>query len=257
MFEAYIPREAGPKTTKRLEPKSLLMARTVAHVTFLAHHIYAMYAVAIIDYKKFNDPRLLEHEYLAPRYLTGWNMVMQGVFLILALLYDIHLWRDVFRQDVAKYIWQTRDFLLTALVGPCTLFVFGLFWILYSINRDLVLPPYVDVICTPMLNHSLHSVIMLVLMAEIMLQPKLKPKSDYLHYKTLVVFYVVYFGVFFAAYYESGLWVYPFFNHMNPLQIFLTLCGVFTSMFVLYKVQWFLSGLFWNTSNKSLLKKMK
>lgn len=58
---------------------------------------------------------------------------------------------------------------------PCTLFVCGMFWGVYTINREWVFPAALDDILPEWLNHSLHTVILIPVIMEILITNHLLP----------------------------------------------------------------------------------
>lgn len=126
----------------------------VTHIVALLHHL-GVFVYAQTVYKRVEsvpkhafDQKVASIADFAPVFFTNWNMVrssspssisttctynhfqaIQTVYFALALAHDV---------TTHKTIDQLKGFLFVGLVFPCTVYVSGTFWVIYSINRELV-----------------------------------------------------------------------------------------------------------------------
>lgn len=185
------------------------------HVTSLVLHVNAFVKFNQLEYSKSDDLRVREMETFGPRYFTCWNMFIQSFYLALAIYTDF---RPLFTQRKTTFsshiIPKVKGYVFT-LMFPCSLFVASMFWCLYAINRDWVLPEVVDGVVPKWLNHSVHTYILVVLLVESVL-------TEHRHLPTfkegcvgLTVLGMVYFTVFSITYVQFGRWIYGIFYVLN------------------------------------------
>jgi len=180
------------------------------HALALLHHVYAMKYTTEIEFHKSTDERIVEMELFANRYFTGWNIAIQTFYLILAVTADIlHLFPENFRKYENKLL-VLKGYIFTTFMFPCTLFVAAMFWGVYSINREWVLPAAVDAFVPEWLNHSMHTLILVPAIMEILITNHLLPsfKSAFIGLSVLLL---IYDALFFYTYYQCGRWLYGLF----------------------------------------------
>lgn len=69
-----------------------------------------------------------------------------------------------------------KGYIFASLMLPCTLFVSAMFWCVYFINREWVLPEAADPIVPSLLNHSVHTFILIPIIMEILTSNHRLPK---------------------------------------------------------------------------------
>uniref|UniRef100_A0A9L0JTJ6 Androgen dependent TFPI regulating protein n=1 Tax=Equus asinus TaxID=9793 RepID=A0A9L0JTJ6_EQUAS len=148
------------------------------------------------------------------KYLTFLNLVLQPIFYGVAFLEDV-LKRIKEKKDV-KFITAFRYLLFTTLAFPVSAFVFLLFWILFLYNRELIYPKFLDVIFPAWLNHAMHTSILPISLAEVILRPHRYP-SKKTGLTVLTVASFAYMGRVLWIYSETGTWVYPVFAKLSPV----------------------------------------
>ncbi|XP_018562398.1 androgen-dependent TFPI-regulating protein-like [Anoplophora glabripennis] len=180
------------------------------HVAVCIHHIYAIfYSNKPKDLSQVIDERVLNMERFAPVYFTSWNMVIQTLYFLLAMLYDIlHIFTR--QSNLEGKIQLYKGYIFTSLVFPCSLFVSAMFWSVYSINREWVLPEVLDEYVPEWLNHCLHTNIVVFLVIEVLIVNQLLPtfKSAFIG---LTILSTIYNTTFLCVYFSSGKWIYGLF----------------------------------------------
>lgn len=71
-------------------------------------------------------------------------------------------------KETASKIYSWKGYWFTTFIFPFSLMVSLMFWGLYNINRDFVLPEACDEIFPKWLNHSVHTNILLLPVVELM-----------------------------------------------------------------------------------------
>ncbi|KAJ8925624.1 hypothetical protein NQ315_009468, partial [Exocentrus adspersus] len=182
----------------------------IFHVAVCVHHISAiLYSNKPKDFSRVTDERILNLEKFAPFYFTSWNMIIQTIYFLLAMLYDIlHIFTK--QRHLETKVELYKGYIFTSLVFPCSLFVSTMFWSVYSINREWVLPEVLDEFVPDWLNHSLHTNIVVFLIIEVLIANQLLPtfKSAFIGLTTLSTIYNV---VFLIVYFSCGQWIYGIF----------------------------------------------
>ncbi|KAJ8945232.1 hypothetical protein NQ318_011213 [Aromia moschata] len=147
----------------------------VFHVAVCMHHIYTIfYSNKEKDFSKATDQRVVLLEQFAPLFFTSWNMIIQTIYFLLAMFYDIlHIFS--LSKGLEEKLMLYKGYIFTSLVFPCSMFVSTMFWGVYSINRDWVLPESFDEFVPDWLNHCLHTNIVVVLVIEVLIVNQLLP----------------------------------------------------------------------------------
>lgn len=124
------------------------------------------------------------------------------------------------------------------------MFVGLTFWIIYAIDRELVLPRAVDPYFPSWLNHVMHTNIMLFVLIEFVTTFRRYP-SRQKGCTILGVFMVTYLTWMLTIYKFSGFWVYPILDVLNwPLRLvfFVALLGLAQGLYFLGEK---LNGVVW------------
>ncbi|XP_044268042.1 androgen-dependent TFPI-regulating protein-like [Tribolium madens] len=152
-------------------------------------------------------------------YFTGWNFTAQVYFLVIAIIHELSHLLGI-PQNVSKYFGLIRHYLFTAIVFPCTMMVSFMFWGLYLIDRELVFPRSLDKFYPSWMTHSVHSFIILPIIAEINL-----PKEhgfeiiDFYHAVPVLTAFIISYEVsLITIYLVYGVWLYPIFKYLTWLQ---------------------------------------
>ncbi|XP_048873858.1 androgen dependent TFPI regulating protein 1 [Brienomyrus brachyistius] len=179
------------------------------------------------------------------KYLTFINLVMQALFFGLCCLIDmIHQLFYAPHGRCPKFLIKTQDIFFTVFVFPVGTFVFISFWFLYAIDRELVYPKHIDSIIPLWLNHAMHTVIMLLLLIELYLQPHQYPRRMK-GLMGLALFSALYLAWILWVHQASGIWVYPILAHLSPVKMVLFFAASALFMAPLYLLGEKLSHKYW------------
>lgn len=102
----------------------------------------------------------------------------------------------VFPQNVQKcesILRSIKGYIFATFMFPCTSLVFGMFWSIYNINREWVLPRAADPVIPLWLNHMMHTNILVILIIEVFISNQRLPsfRSAFLGLSILSALYDV------------------------------------------------------------------
>ncbi|CAB4062482.1 unnamed protein product [Lepeophtheirus salmonis] len=178
---------------------SLKAVRFVAHCGSVLNFIYSInFQWNLVIPKDINDNRSSFGG--AWKFLTFWNLWVQCLMSIFCLL-DI-LAQEFLRKHFASRIRFVRDYYFTSVGFPVGLFVGLMFWGLWWINRELVMPKIMD----PYIPVGLI---------------------------TTSLFCVAYLAWICYIAHAGGYWVYPIMEILPPLQrgLFMTFSVLLLDLF--------------------------
>jgi len=126
--------------------------RETFHLCFAFAFVYTIYYDRFI--LKLPDVLQVKHEqsWGRSKYLSFWNLYVQGLFFTLALLDDIIRWQT-------KKYGKLSDFLNVAfpsIVFPSAVIVSTIFTLLFAINRELAYPLMIDIFVPKWVTYSMH-----------------------------------------------------------------------------------------------------
>ncbi|XP_046896939.1 androgen dependent TFPI regulating protein 1 [Hypomesus transpacificus] len=190
------------------------------------------------------------------KYLTFLNLVMQTIFFGLCVLIDLfHLILPArsLNGGLAVLLVKLRDIIYTVLAFPIGTFVFVSFWSLYTYDRDLVYPKYLDDIIPVWLNHAMHTVIVPLVMVQMYIQHHKYP-SRFKGILGLALFAALYLAWVLWVHHVAGIWVYPIMAQLSPVGLFLFLGVACLSMAPLYLLGEYLNRKIWGSTGGTALK---
>ncbi|KAM3955605.1 androgen-dependent TFPI-regulating protein isoform 1-T1 [Aphomia sociella] len=170
-------------------------------------------------------------------FLTFWNFGFQTLFLCLAVTHDVLEWTNKHDSRFGSKIRYWRDVLFCSLVVPFTLFVSGMFWSVYSVDRELVFPKVYDTIIPNWFNHCVHTNIAVVIAVESLLQPRRYATNRKLELALNLGVSVLYTIVYYSIFFFAGRWLYPLFGIMTWWQLCLFQCLIWGSIYIFYELQ--------------------
>lgn len=117
--------------------------------------------------------------------------MFQTLYFALAFSFDLSRYVPILKPH--KKLLDFNGYIFTAVVFPCSCYVSLLFWTIYYINREYVLPEVVDEFVPTWLNHMVHTNIVPFVMVEIFMTNLNKPslKSAILGLTGLTIIYKI------------------------------------------------------------------
>lgn len=186
----------------------------ISFYTFgIIHHVYTYYYSQFeVDFMKSNNKNIQDIKRFNMRYLTSWNMTLQTLYLMLALVFELFLLnKQKISVKTLENFSKFRGYIFTTLVFPSTMVVAFFFWLFYHLNTEYVLPNGIDDIMPGWVNHSIHTNIIFLPLIEFTLQkmwvPSLKTALT-----GLTLYSHVYNSFYLFTYFETGKWLYPLYE---------------------------------------------
>lgn len=226
----------------------ILVLRTIFHgLSWSIHSFVTLYGIRVVftvSEELMENPMISEMIKFTPLFLTNWNFLFQTCFLTLSLIYDVLEWLNKVDTNIATKIQYYRDVIFSGLVVPLTCFISSMFWIVFSIDRELVFPEVYDQIVPWWFNHCVHTNITIVVIIETLLQARRHPrdlKTEVIMNGTVGVAYAI---VYYAIYFFAKRWLYAVFGIMTWWQVCLYQLLIWGSCFAFYFLQFPVNRLF-------------
>ncbi|GAB6019918.1 hypothetical protein CHUAL_001449 [Chamberlinius hualienensis] len=220
-----------------------MVLRETFHVLMASIFAFAIYYD--LYQLRIPDVMRIRHEKSAGRwkYLTFWNLISQAVFFSLSFVNDI-LIRGSTNKPSHKNLQGFLDAMFASVGFPVAIFVGGCFWLLMTIDRELVLPTMFDTFFPKWLNHIMHTLIIPAVLLEMIFIYHLYPNRK----KSLAIltfFTTTYLLWTFFVAYMWQFWTYPILEVLTWGQriSFIVACVAFTWVFyffgeLLHKAVW-------------------
>ncbi|XP_069507151.1 androgen-induced gene 1 protein-like [Ambystoma mexicanum] len=180
------------------------------------------------------------------KYLTFMNQILQVVYFGICLSSDVvQLATPGRKKGAGRYLLQLRDVLFSILAFPVGAFVVLSFWSLYTYDRELVYPKFLDTIIPRWLNHSMHTTVLPLLLLDLAACPHQYP-SKRKGLLALSVFCIAYMSWVLWIHYASGIWVYPILAKLDAVGMVVFFAASFVAMAPLYLLGEFLTKRVWD-----------
>ncbi|ELK09663.1 Androgen-induced protein 1 [Pteropus alecto] len=148
------------------------------------------------------------------------DAVIQAVFFGICVLTDLSslLTRGSGNQEQErqlKKLISLRDWMLAVLAFPVGFFVVAVFWIIYAYDREMIYPKLLDNFIPGWLNHGMHTMVLPFILIEMRTSHHAYPsRSSGL--AATCIFSVAYILWVYWLHHVTGMWVYPFLEHIGP-----------------------------------------
>ncbi|XP_049773699.1 androgen-dependent TFPI-regulating protein-like isoform X2 [Schistocerca cancellata] len=188
------------------------------------------------------------------RFLTIWNFAIQTFHFALCVAQDVlELQSNSYLQQVKHYVRKVNNYTFRTFVFPLSLVVTLVFWTIYSIDRELILPKALDAFLPLWLNHALHTNITVAAFTELLITFHWYPASRRTTVYGIAAIMVAYSVCLFSTYYYDGTWLYPIYGVLNWTQ---RIC--FSAVIIIACILTFLFGEYLNSQIWGLeIQKMK
>ncbi|XP_049949196.1 androgen-dependent TFPI-regulating protein-like isoform X1 [Schistocerca serialis cubense] len=229
----------------------------IFHLGIVLHHVFVLYYFAA-KLGKGKVPVDLEWthglEKYWSRFLTIWNFEIQTFHFALCVAQDVlELQSNSYLQQVKHYVRKVNNYTFRTFVFPLSLIVTLVFWTIYSIDRELILPKALDAFLPLWLNHALHTNITVAAFTEMLVTFHWYPASRRTTVYGIAAITVAYGVCFFSTYYYDGRWLYPIYGVLDWTQ---RIC-----FSVVIFIAWILMSLFGEYLNSQIwgheIQKMK
>ncbi|XP_059062524.1 androgen-dependent TFPI-regulating protein-like [Achroia grisella] len=203
------------------------------------------------------DPHIRGYLEMRSRYFTRWTFFLQVFYAVCGLICDGMILKSTNKNyKLPRHLKGFRDTLFAAIVWPSTFLVFTFFWTLYVVDRDLIFPPFLDKILTPLSNHIMHTAIIPIALWEVIFQQRTIPKSHIKNVLYLIFYLVLYLSVLIYTYTEHKRWVYPVFQKIyGTIYFYIVMIFIGLLCIFFYSLQWPLTKRIWGISEKDKKKR--
>ncbi|XP_072154074.1 androgen-induced gene 1 protein isoform X2 [Bemisia tabaci] len=164
------------------------------------------------------------------KYLTFWNACIQAFFFTYCLILDIFVKSNPNKPPKTVAF---KNYLFATIGFPIACFVATVFWGLYTLDRELVLPRVLDPYFPMWLNHIVHTMVAVFAVLEMLSAPHTYPERSRGLF-TLGTFTVIYVVWVHIIYLKSDLWVYPILKELNLPFRMLFFAAMLAYAFLLY-----------------------
>lgn len=161
------------------------------------------------------------------KYLTFWNMWIQLAYFTISFLNNIFGSHETNKKSSSS-LQRFRDLFFSSLAFPIGQFVGIVFWGLFHYNRELVFPAAFDKFFPNYINHMMHTTVLVVQLLELVLLYHPYPQRKY-GMSITMFFCILYLSWTLVVAFYGGIWVYPIFEVLQPLQRvgFMAVCALF------------------------------
>lgn len=175
---------------------------TIIRLSAFLIYLYSIYWQYIVRPPFLSPERKIFGQFI---FLTYWNLLLQTGFFFLVLINQLFESRQL-----KNFI----DLIFYALALPTSWIVSSTFWVLWAIDRELILPIIMDPYYPPWLNHSTHTMVAILTIMELFVG-KYKPPTTRKGYSIFLTFFTTY--AIWSLYLRVviGFWVYPFMAQLN------------------------------------------
>ncbi|XP_030709164.2 androgen-induced gene 1 protein [Globicephala melas] len=195
------------------------------------------------------------------KFLTFIDLVIQAVFFGICVLTDLSslLTRGSGSQEQErqlKKLISLRDWMLAVLAFPVGIFVVAVFWIIYAYDREMIYPKLLDNFIPGWLNHGMHTTVLPFILIEMRTSHHAYPsRSSGL--AAICTFSVGYILWVCWVHHVTGMWVYPFLEHIGPGARILFFGSTTILMNFLYLLGEVLNSYIWDTQRSMEEEKEK
>ncbi|XP_016079389.1 PREDICTED: androgen-induced gene 1 protein [Miniopterus natalensis] len=187
--------------------------------------------------------------------------VIQAVFFGICVLTDLSslLTRGSGNQEQErqlKKLISLRDWMLAVLAFPVGVFVVAVFWIIYAYDREMIYPKLLDNFIPGWLNHGMHTTVLPFILIEMRTSHHAYPSRS----SGLAAICTFSFGYILWVcwvHHVTGMWVYPFLEHIGPGARIIFFGSTTILMNFLYLLGEVLNSYIWDTQRSMEEEKEK
>lgn len=183
---------------------------TVAHCTTVYYYAHVLRYIA--DMRATAGDEKVLHNFIdfRPKFFTMWGLAAQALLFVLCSLHDF---TRVFSpaNPVRRAARGLRDLVLVGVAAPIAVTVTAMFWALFTLDRELVMPAALDKAIPVWLNHAMHSFVLVLVVVQVLAEPHHPPPLGL----TLTLALAVNGGYIYTLlneYAVTGRWIYPVFD---------------------------------------------
>lgn len=232
---------------------TLLNVRLVFLFCAFVHLVVTAVVTLTIDTTVDDDPKVRAYHYTRWKLITCWFNLITLAYLPARLYVDWKMSHGEGSKVLVKQLEHASDVIMTGLLFPVVLFADGLFWLIYNNNPAFLGPPRIFEYLPDWTQHSLHTVSFVVMMLDLVLTPRERPKSLKPRFTLLMTFSVVYFLTLYYNYLKGEM-VYPGMQFLSTVQLAIAALVSLAVGVLLFVVQWVAIDYIWGAKQTNISK---
>ena len=183
----------------------------LANVGQFFYVLYFRYELDLpgIRYQSFGKQNPFASKYLP--FLTYWNIFLQIFYFCVCFGHEV-----LPRSKLTATLHKTRDFIFSTLAFPLGLFTTISFWLIYSVNRNLIWPVFLDQFYPLWVNHLVHTSCLISQIIEMLTVYHIYPSTK-TGVRTTIGFFLCYLVWILFLAFHKGVWIYPVLQMLSPL----------------------------------------
>lgn len=195
--------------------------------------------------------------------LSMLNLTLQTVYSVICFFCALFDWNEevVHKEQYNKHVhvpsyWRgTRlhracDFIYFTSVFPVGMACSLMFWSLYAVNPELIMPAWVSKMVPNWLNHVSHTAPIAFVLVDTLLTCHHAPDRK-IGSIVVVSLFLCYLGIIFGVRFLYGYWLYPIFERLNVDQITVLLVCAGVLFWFLYLIGDGLNMMLWGKATHS------
>ncbi|XP_069705655.1 androgen-dependent TFPI-regulating protein-like isoform X1 [Periplaneta americana] len=200
-----------------------IMFVTLFHAATLLHHLVVV-GFCILFIPLDNDNQFVwEAKHFYGRYFTNWNFAFQILYFTMCVVAD--MLDEKSKVNLKSWLEDAKNFLFTVIVFPYTWFSVTSFWTMYHVDEEYVFPQALKDLCPPWVNHGVHTNILVVMLLEVVLSPRLLVMSRMKGAVVLAISLVAYDITYLSGNILYGAYLYPFCTWFYTSEMVMILIG--------------------------------
>ncbi|XP_061729898.1 androgen-dependent TFPI-regulating protein-like [Cydia pomonella] len=203
-----------------------------------------------IDFTVAEDPLVRLYHHNRWLLITSWFNLISLVYTPICIYCD---WRELRGTSGVKHVTILNKFrfvCFSSILFPVTCFSDILFWRLWTKNRELVAPPAVDVLVPLWLQHCLHTITLVVILLDLLLVPKRRPKNLTFGVYVLTTFLAAY-AVTCGRSIVNNEHIYPLLRLFSGYNFIPLVIFVSVEHFFYFTIQWLLLDFLWGRRSQT------
>jgi len=182
------------------------------------------------------------------KFLTFVNLIIQTLFFGLSAAFDV-IGKRQGDPNRRGFLQRLLDNFYASVVFPLALLVFGVFWGLYALDRELILPKALDPYLPTWLNHLMHTVIVPFALVETISVKHFYPARSS-GIKVTAFFSLLYSLWTLVVYFVGNIWTYPFLGVLTWPGRIAFAAATIVVLAILYLVGEAFNKVYWGTGSK-------
>ncbi|CAH0714529.1 unnamed protein product, partial [Brenthis ino] len=206
-----------------------------------------------IKFEEADDVNLHQYSKLKWRLITSWFNLLTATYLPICIYCDWCTLKQKHQRKHVKLFSEVRTFMFTNLIFPVTTFADILFWRLWFLNRELLMPLSTDKVIAVWEHHSMHTASLIFVFMDLVIVFRERPKNILPGVVALLGFITVYTCVCVFSL-LNGEYVYPLLKLFKGHKLFIITLYSYLSLLFYHSGQWIIVDLIHN--RKYITKKL-